>query len=39
MVSLGYRYIGMNLDVELDSNKFKADIDLTGPYLGLRVEF
>ena len=39
MVSLGYRYIGMNLDIEEDCNKFKADINLTGPYIGLRIKF
>ena len=26
-------------EIQLDENAFKADIDIQGPYLGLRVEF
>ena len=39
MVSLGYRYIGMMLDVEADNAMFKLDIDFTVPYVGLRIKY
>jgi len=39
MVSLGYRYIAMNLDINNNSDRFKADLDFNGPYVGLRFEY
>jgi hypothetical protein len=39
MVSLGYRYIGMVLDIEADNAMFNLDMDFTGPYVGLRIKY
>ena len=39
MASLGYRYTGMIIDISESTNRFKADIDFTGPYIGLRFKF
>ena len=37
--SLGYRYIPMDVEIDLETSEFKADISISGPYLGLRAEF
>ena len=39
MVSLGYRYIPLNIDVNYENSAFKADLDFAGPYLGLRFAY
>ena len=39
MASLGYRYIGLYMDISDGSNRFEADLDFTGPYIGVRFDF
>jgi hypothetical protein len=39
MASLGYRYIGMGLDIKENNDRFKADINFTGPYIGVRFKY
>ncbi len=39
MVSLGYRYIPIKIDINYESNAFKADLGFAGPYLGLRFAY
>ena len=39
MVSLGYRYIGIYMDVFADNVGFKADLNFSGPYMGIRVKY
>ena len=39
MASLGYRYINLQMDIKDGANEFEADLNFSGPYLGLRFEF
>ena len=39
MASLGYRYIGLKMDINDGGNQFKADLNFTGPYIGVRFEY
>jgi hypothetical protein len=39
-VALGYKYIAMDMELSADSgNAFEADLNFTGPYVGLRFMF
>ena len=39
MVSLGYRYIPIKIDINYESSAFKADLGFAGPYVGLRFAY
>jgi len=39
MASLDYRYTGLQMDINDGSNQFKADLNFTGPYIGVRFEY
>lgn len=39
MASLGFRYIGLSMDVKADEVGFIADLNFTGPYIGVRFKY
>lgn len=39
MASLGYRYVDLKMDIKDDANEFKADLNFSGPYIGVRFEY